>query len=254
MTPRNKISIKDLSVQYSGHYAVNKITFDIPEKSIVAFIGPSGCGKSSLLRSINRMNDTIPGCNVTGKILIDGVDIYHEKVDPVVLRLKVGMVFQKPIPFPKSIYENVAFGPKIHGMYSSKAEIDEIVESSLRKVGLWEDVKDRLKDKGTSLSGGQQQRLCIARTIAIKPDVILMDEPCSALDPIATIKIEELMQELKKHYTIVIVTHSMQQAARVSDNTAFFYMGKLVEYAETKLVFNQPQNKQTQDYITGKVG
>ncbi len=254
MTPRNKISIKDLSVQYSGHYAVNKITFDIPEKSIVAFIGPSGCGKSSLLRSINRMNDTIPGCNVTGKILIDGVDIYHEKVDPVVLRLKVGMVFQKPIPFPKSIYENVAFGPKIHGMYSSKAEIDEIVESSLRKVGLWEDVKDRLKDKGTSLSGGQQQRLCIARTIAIKPDVILMDEPCSALDPIATIKIEELMQELKKHYTIVIVTHSMQQAARVSDNTAFFYMGKLVEYAETKLVFHNPQNKQTQDYITGKVG
>ena len=254
MTPRNKISIKDLSVQYSVHYAVNKITFDIPEKSIVAFIGPSGCGKSSLLRSINRMNDTIPGCSVTGKILIDGVDIYHEKVDPVVLRLKVGMVFQKPIPFPKSIYENVAFGPKIHGMYSSKAEIDEIVESSLRKVGLWEDVKDRLKDKGTSLSGGQQQRLCIARAIAIKPDVILMDEPCSALDPIATIKIEELMQELKKHYTIVIVTHSMQQAARVSDNTAFFYMSKLVEYAETKLVFHSPQHKQTQDYITGKVG
>ena len=254
MTPRNKISIKDLSVQYSGHYAVNKITFDIPEKSIVAFIGPSGCGKSSLLRSINRMNDTIPGCSVTGKILIDGVDIYHEKVDPVVLRLKVGMVFQKPIPFPKSIYENVAFGPKIHGMYSSKAEIDEIVESSLRKVGLWEDVKDRLKDKGTSLSGGQQQRLCIARAIAIKPDVILMDEPCSALDPIATIKIEELMQELKKHYTIAIVTHSMQQAARVSNHTAFFYMGKLIEYAETKLVFNNPQHKQTQDYITGKVG
>ena len=254
MTPRNKISIKDLSVQYSGHYAVNKITFDIPEKSIVAFIGPSGCGKSSLLRSINRMNDTIQGCNITGKILIDGVDIYHEKVDPVVLRLKVGMVFQKPIPFPKSIYENVAFGPKIHGMYSSKSEIDEIVEISLRKVGLWEDVKDRLKDKGTSLSGGQQQRLCIARTIAIKPDVILMDEPCSALDPIATIKIEELMQELKKHYTIVIVTHSMQQAARVSNHTAFFYMGKLIEYAETKLVFNNPQNKQTQDYITGKVG
>jgi phosphate transport system ATP-binding protein len=254
MTPRNKISIKDLSVQYSGHYAVNKITFDIPEKSIVAFIGPSGCGKSSLLRSINRMNDTIQGCSVTGKILIDGVDIYHEKVDPVVLRLKVGMVFQKPIPFPKSIYENVAFGPKIHGMYSSKAEIDEIVESSLRKVGLWEDVKDRLKDKGTSLSGGQQQRLCIARAIAIKPDVILMDEPCSALDPIATIKIEELMQELKKHYTIVIVTHSMQQAARVSNHTAFFYMGKLIEYAETKLVFNNPQHKQTQDYITGKVG
>ena len=254
MTPRNKISIKDLSVQYSGHYAVNKITFDIPEKSIVAFIGPSGCGKSSLLRSINRMNDTIQGCNITGKILIDGVDIYHEKVDPVVLRLKVGMVFQKPIPFPKSIYENVAFGPKIHGMYSSKSEIDEIVEISLRKVGLWEDVKDRLKDKGTSLSGGQQQRLCIARTIAIKPDVILMDEPCSALDPIATIKIEELMQELKKHYTIVIVTHSMQQAARVSNHTAFFYMGKLIEYAETKLVFNNPQHKQTQDYITGKVG
>lgn len=251
---QNKIAIKGLSVQYSGHYAVKDISFDIPEKSIVAFIGPSGCGKSSLLRSINRMNDTIQGCEISGKLLIDGVDIYHEKVDPVILRLKVGMVFQKPIPFPKSIYENVAFGPKIHGMYHSKGDLDEIVEDSLRKVGLWNDVKNRLKDKGTSLSGGQQQRLCIARTIAIKPDVILMDEPCSALDPIATIKIEELMRELKKHYTIVIVTHSMQQAARVSDKTAFFYMGSLIEYEDTKKVFENPHHKQTQDYISGRVG
>jgi len=250
----NKISIKDLSVTYSGHFAIQNINLDIKEKSITAFIGPSGCGKSSLLRSINRMNDTIQDCETKGGIFIDGVDIYHEKVDPVLLRLKVGMVFQKPIPFPKSIYENIAFGPKIHGMCKNKAEIDEIVEKCLRKVALWDDVKDRLKDKGTSLSGGQQQRLCIARTIAIKPDIILMDEPCSALDPIATIKIEELMQELKKNYTIVIVTHSMQQAARVSDKTAFFYMGHLVEHGETKQVFESPINKQTQDYISGKVG
>ena len=252
--PKRKIEIQNLSVCYSEHRAVKGVTFDVPEKSIVAFIGPSGCGKSSLLRAINRMNDTIPGCSVSGKIFIDGVDVYHEKVDPVVLRLKVGMVFQKPIPFPKSIYENVAFGPKIHGMYHSKAELDEVVQGSLRKVGLWEDVKDRLRDKGTSLSGGQQQRLCIARTIAIRPDVILMDEPCSALDPIATIKIEELMRELKKHYTIVIVTHSMQQAARVSDRTALFYMGSLIEHGETKQIFENPTHKQTQDYIHGMVG
>ena len=250
----NKISIKDLSVTYSGHFAIQNINLDIKEKSITAFIGPSGCGKSSLLRSINRMNDTIQDCETNGEIFIDGVDIYHEQVDPVLLRLKVGMVFQKPIPFPKSIYENIAFGPKIHGMCKNKAEMDEIVEKCLKKVALWDDVKDRLKDKGTSLSGGQQQRLCIARTIAIKPDIILMDEPCSALDPIATIKIEELMQELKKNYTIVIVTHSMQQAARVSDKTAFFYMGNLVEHGETKQVFESPIHKQTQDYISGKVG
>lgn len=251
---KKKIEIENLSVWYGQHHAVKGINLDIQEKSIVAFIGPSGCGKSSLLRSINRMNETIPDCTVSGRIFIDGVDIYHEKVDPVVLRLKVGMVFQKPIPFPKSIYENVAFGPKLHGMYHSKAELDEVVESSLRKVGLWDDVKDRLKVKGTSLSGGQQQRLCIARTIAIKPDVILMDEPCSALDPIATIKIEELMRDLKKHYTIAIVTHSMQQAARVSDQTAFFYMGNLIEHGETKQIFENPQIKQTQDYINGRVG
>lgn len=254
MKNKTKIAIKDLSVIYSGHCAVKNISYEIPEHSIVAFIGPSGCGKSSLLRSINRMNDTIQGCEVKGEIFIDGVDIYHEKVDPVILRLKVGMVFQKPVPFPKSIYENVAFGPKIHGMYQSKSELDEIVETSLRRVGLWGDVKDRLKDKGTSLSGGQQQRLCIARTIAIKPDIILMDEPCSALDPIATIKIEELMRELRKHYTIVIVTHSMQQAARISDETALFYMGNLIEHGATKQIFENPQRKQTQDYIQGRVG
>lgn len=251
---KDKISIKDLSVIYSGHSAVKNINLNIPNNSITAFIGPSGCGKSSLLRSINRMNDTINECEIKGNIFIDDVDIYHEKVDPVILRLKVGMVFQKPIPFPKSIYENVAFGPKIHGMYNSKTELDEIVETSLRKVGLWDDVKDRLKNKGTSLSGGQQQRLCIARTIAIRPDIILMDEPCSALDPIATIKIEELMQELKKQYTIVIVTHSMQQAARISDSTALFYMGHLIEYGNTKQIFENPQKRQTQDYIHGRVG
>lgn len=251
---RYKIAIQDLSISYSGRQAVKNVTLNIPEHSIVAFIGPSGCGKSSLLRSINRMNDTISNCETSGQIFIDGVDIYHEKVDPVILRLKVGMVFQKPVPFPKSIYDNIAFGPRIHGMCHSKAELDEIVELSLRKVGLWNDVKDRLKQKGTTLSGGQQQRLCIARTIAIKPDVILMDEPCSALDPIATIKIEELMQDLKQHYTIVIVTHSMQQAARVSDETALFYMGNLIEHDKTKQVFENPQNKKTQDYIQGRVG
>lgn len=250
----NKISIKNLSVSYSGHFAIQDIKLEIKDKSIIAFIGPSGCGKSSLLRSINRMNDTIQDCETNGEIFIDGVDIYHEKVDSVLLRLKVGMVFQKPVPFPKSIYDNIAFGPKIHGMCKTKNEMDEIVETCLKKVALWEDVKDRLKDKGTSLSGGQQQRLCIARTIAVKPDVILMDEPCSALDPIATIKIEELMQELKQNYTIAIVTHSMQQAARIADETAFFYMGHLIEHGETKQIFNSPIHKQTQDYISGKVG
>ncbi len=254
MHEQSKVAVQNLSVSYSGNFAVQNISLDISEKSIVSFIGPSGCGKSSLLRAINRMNDTIPNCKVDGKIFIDGVNIYHEKVDPVILRLKVGMVFQKPIPFPKSIYENVAFGPKIHGMYNSKEDLNNIVEQSLIKVGLWNDVKDRLKDKGTSLSGGQQQRLCIARTIAIKPDVILMDEPCSALDPIATIKIEELMRELKKQYTIIIVTHSMQQASRVSDHTAFFYMGSLVEHGETKKIFDNPEHQQTQDYIQGRVG
>lgn len=254
MQERHKVIIENLSVIYDDHYAVKNINLNIDEKSITAFIGPSGCGKSSLLRSINRMNETITGCKTEGCILIDGVDIYHEKVDPVLLRLKVGMVFQKPIPFPKSIYKNIAFGPKIHGMYHNKQDLDEIVETSLRKVALWDDVKDRLKDNGTSLSGGQQQRLCIARAIAIKPDIILMDEPCSALDPIATIKIEELMQELKKNYTIVIVTHSMQQAARISDNTAFFYMGSLIEYNKTKQIFQKPDQQRTLDYISGKVG
>lgn len=249
-----KIIIENLSVVYSGYHAVNNINLNVKEKSIIAFIGPSGCGKSSLLRSINRMNETIDGCEIEGKILIDGVNVYHEKVDPVLLRLKVGMVFQKPVPFPKSIYENVAFGPKLHGMYHNKDDLDEIVETSLRKVALWEDVKDRLKESGTSLSGGQQQRLCIARTIAVKPDVILMDEPCSALDPIATLKIEELMKEMKRQYTIVIVTHSMQQAARVSDETALFYMGKMIEHGKTEQIFNAPIHKQTKDYIEGRVG
>ncbi|MFM7085155.1 MAG: phosphate ABC transporter ATP-binding protein PstB, partial [Hyphomicrobium sp.] len=227
---------------------------DVPDRSVMAFIGPSGCGKSTFLRCLNRMNDTISQCHVTGTIVIDGKNIYDPALDPVLLRARVGMVFQKPNPFPKSIYENVAYGPRIHGIAQSKGELDSIVEASLKKAGLFDEVKDRLKESGTSLSGGQQQRLCIARTIAINPEIILMDEPCSALDPIATARIEELMEELRENFTIIIVTHSMQQAARVSQRTAFFHLGSLVEEGETTHIFTNPSDTRTQDYITGRFG
>jgi len=249
-----KITARDVNVYYGEKHAIKNLDVDIPERSVTAFIGPSGCGKSTFLRCINRMNDTIPICRVTGKIEIDQRDIYDPTLDVVQLRAHIGMVFQKPNPFPKSIYENVAYGPKIHGLVRSKADTDAIVESSLRKAGLWEEVKDRLTDSGTGLSGGQQQRLCIARAIAVNPDVILMDEPCSALDPIATAKVEELIDELRENYTIIIVTHSMQQAARVSQRTAFFHLGLLVEEGPTSVIFSNPKDKRTNDYITGRFG
>ena len=249
-----KVSARDCNVYYAEKHALKNVSVDIPDRSVMAFIGPSGCGKSTFLRCINRMNDTIPICRVTGKITIDGQDIYDPSLDVVQLRARVGMVFQKPNPFPKSIYDNVAYGPRIHGFAQSKAELDEIVMTSLEKAGLLKEVKDRLSDSGTSLSGGQQQRLCIARAIAVSPDVILMDEPCSALDPIATAKIEELIDELRSNYCIIIVTHSMQQAARVSQRTAFFHLGTLVEEGETSRIFTNPVDKRTQDYITGRFG
>jgi phosphate transport system ATP-binding protein len=240
-----KISARNVDVYYGEKHAIKDLSINIPEKAVSAFIGPSGCGKSTFLRAINRMNDTIPTCKVTGRIEIDEKDIYDPSLDVVQLRANVGMVFQKPNPFPKSIYENVAYGPKIHGL---------VVETSLRKAGLWEEVKDRLQHPGTGLSGGQQQRLCIARAIAVNPDVILMDEPCSALDPIATAKVEELIDELRENFTIVIVTHSMQQAARVSQRTAMFHLGVLVEEGPTEKMFSNPDDKRTQDYITGRFG
>jgi len=249
-----KISARNVDVHYDKTHAIRGVSAEIPSNSVTAFIGPSGCGKSTFLRCLNRMNDTIKNCQVSGDILIDGEDIYDPKVDPVQLRAKVGMVFQKPNPFPKSIYDNVAYGPKVHGLASSKTDLDEIVEVSLRKAGLWAEVKDRLTAPGTGLSGGQQQRLCIARTIAVGPEVILMDEPCSALDPIATAKIEELMAELSQNFTIAIVTHSMQQAARVSQRTAYFHMGKLIEVNDTKRVFTNPEHELTEAYITGRFG
>jgi phosphate transport system ATP-binding protein len=249
-----KVSSRDVDVHYGTKQALFKVSVDIPANSVTAFIGPSGCGKSTFLRCINRMNDTIPSARVTGTITMGGVNINDRAVDPVQLRAKVGMVFQKPNPFPKSIYENIIYGPKIHGLARSKPDFDEIVERSLHKAGLWEEVKDRLNDPGTSLSGGQQQRLCIARAIAVSPEVILMDEPCSALDPIATARIEELIDELRQNYTIIIVTHSMQQAARVSQKTAFFHLGTLVEEGPTKTIFTTPRDKRTQDYITGRFG
>ncbi len=254
MTETLKIAAKDVNVFYGTKQAIDHVSVDIATEHVTAFIGPSGCGKSTLLRALNRMNDTIPGCRVEGEITLDGEDIYGGAMDVVQLRARVGMVFQKPNPFPKSIYENVAYGPRIHGLASGKAEMDAIVEKSLKRAGLWEEVKDRLTDAGTALSGGQQQRLCIARAIAVSPEVILMDEPCSALDPIATARIEELIDELKGRYAIVIVTHSMQQAARVSDRTAFFHLGKIVEYGETEQIFQNPREKRTQDYITGRYG
>jgi phosphate transport system ATP-binding protein len=249
-----KISTRDVSVFYSEKQALFDVSLDIPDRSVTAFIGPSGCGKTTFLRCFNRMNDTIDGCRISGSIQIEGKDAYGKNVDPTVLRTRVGMVFQKPNPFPKSIYENVAYGPRIHGMAKSKKEMDEIVERSLRRAGLWEEVKDRLASAGTGLSGGQQQRLVIARTVAVDPDVILMDEPCSALDPIATAKIEELIDELRQNYCIIIVTHSMAQAARVSQKTAFFHLGRLVETGATEEIFTNPRDSRTQDYITGRFG
>ena len=249
-----KVVARNVNVYYGEKHALKDVNVDIPERSVMAFIGPSGCGKSTFLRCINRMNDTIPVARVTGKIEIDNLDIYDKSLDVVQLRARVGMVFQKPNPFPKSIYENVAYGPRIHGMARSRADLDEIVTSSLKRAGLFEEVKDRLSDPGTGLSGGQQQRLCIARAIAVGPEVILMDEPCSALDPIATARIEELIDELRQNFTIIIVTHSMQQAARVSQRTAFFHLGTLVEEGPTETVFTTPHDRRTQDYITGRFG
>ncbi|WP_432787393.1 phosphate ABC transporter ATP-binding protein PstB [Novosphingobium rhizosphaerae] len=249
-----KISARNVSVFYGAKRAIDSVSIDVPNDYVTAFIGPSGCGKSTFLRSLNRMNDTIAHARVEGEILLDGQDIYRSGMDVVQLRARVGMVFQKPNPFPKSIYENIAYGPRIHGLTTSKSELDGIVETSLQRAGLWEEVKDRLADSGTALSGGQQQRLCIARAIAVDPEVILMDEPCSALDPIATARIEELIDELRGRYAIVIVTHSMQQAARVSQRTAFFHMGKIVEYGTTSDIFTNPRQERTKDYITGRYG
>jgi phosphate transport system ATP-binding protein len=249
-----RVSTRKVNVHYGQKQALFDVSIDIPDRAVTAFIGPSGCGKSTFLRCINRMNDTIEGCRVGGTITLDSEDIYNPSLDVVELRARVGMVFQKPNPFPKSIYENVAYGPKIHGLTRTRAELDEVVVTSLRKAGLFEEVKDRLHEPGTGLSGGQQQRLCIARAIAVGPEVILMDEPCSALDPIATAVIEELIDELRENYTIIIVTHSMQQAARVSQKTAFFHLGKLIEEGKTEDIFTNPVKKQTQDYITGRIG
>ena len=254
MTASPKISARNVNVFYGDKQAIDNVSIDIETGKVTSFIGPSGCGKSTFLRALNRMNDTIPGCRVEGEIMLDGENIYRGAMDPVQLRARVGMVFQKPNPFPKSIYENVAYGPRIHGLASNRADLDKVVETSLNRAGLWDEVKDRLTDAGTALSGGQQQRLCIARAIAVDPEVILMDEPCSALDPIATARIEELIDELKEGYAIVIVTHSMQQAARVSQRTAFFHLGAMVEQGETSELFTNPQEERTKDYITGRYG
>jgi len=252
--PAHKMSARDVNVFYGSNHAIRDVSIDIDMENVTAFIGPSGCGKSTFLRTFNRMNDTIPSARVDGEVILDGEDIYAQSMDVVQLRARVGMVFQKPNPFPKSIYENVAYGPRIHGLATSKRDMDAIVERSLRRAGLWEEVKERLTDSGTALSGGQQQRLCIARAIAVDPEVILMDEPCSALDPIATAKIEELIHELRGRYAIVIVTHNMQQAARVSQRTAFFHLGQLVEYGVTSELFTNPRQERTKDYITGRYG
>jgi len=249
-----KIKARDVSVFYNEKKALNDVSLDIFENKVTAFIGPSGCGKSTFLRCFNRMNDVIPAARVEGSILMDDLDLNSKEIDPVLLRAQVGMVFQKPNPFPKSIYDNVAYGPRIHGLASTRAELDDIVENSLKKAGLWQEVADRLQDKATGLSGGQQQRLCIARAIAISPSVLLMDEPCSALDPIATAVIEELIHNLRQRYSIIIVTHSMQQAARVSQKTAYFHLGELIEYGDTKKIFMNPEHEQTEAYISGKIG
>ena len=249
-----KMSARDVQVYYGDNHALKDVNVDILDKTVTAFIGPSGCGKSTFLRCLNRMNDTVASARVLGQIRLEGEDIYDKRVDPVTLRAKVGMVFQKPNPFPKSIYENVAYGPRIHGLTRNKAELDEVVEQSLRKAAIWNEVKDRLDAPGTGLSGGQQQRLCIARAIATSPEVLLMDEPCSALDPIATAQVEELIDELRSAFSVVIVTHSMQQAARVSQRTAFFHLGYLVEYGETGQIFTNPRDPRTESYITGRIG
>jgi phosphate transport system ATP-binding protein len=249
-----KMTARDVHVFYGDKEAIKGVDIDIHDDKVTAFIGPSGCGKSTFLRTLNRMNDTIASARVTGDIKLDGDDIYSNAMDVVQLRARVGMVFQKPNPFPKSIFENVAYGPRIHGLADGKSELEGIVENALKRAGLWEEVKDRLEESGTALSGGQQQRLCIARAIAVDPEVILMDEPCSALDPIATAKIEELIHELRGRYAIAIVTHNMQQAARVSQRTAFFHLGELVEYGKTKDIFTNPREKRTTDYITGRYG
>lgn len=251
---RTKIAARGVQVHYGQTHALKDVDVDILDHTVTAFIGPSGCGKSTFLRCLNRMNDTISTCKVTGDIRLDGEDIYDRRIDPVQLRAKVGMVFQKPNPFPKSIYDNVAYGPRIHGLARSKAELDEIVEGSLRRAALWNEVKDRLASPGTGLSGGQQQRLCIARAVATSPEVLLMDEPCSALDPIATAQVEELIDELRANFSVVIVTHSMQQAARVSQRTAFFHLGHLVEYGDTTQIFTKPKDPRTESYITGRIG
>ena len=253
-TTRSKINDVEVCVFYADKQALYDVSINIDANSVTSFIGPSGCGKSTFLRCFNRMNDVIPSCQVNGQIIMDDVDLNSPKIDPVLLRARVGMVFQKPNPFPKTIYENVAYGPRIHGLAANRQEMDFIVEDSLKKAGLWKEVSDRLDDQATGLSGGQQQRLCIARAIAVGPDVLLMDEPCSALDPIATSIIEELIDDLQSRYTILIVTHSMQQAARVSQKTAYFHLGKLVEYGDTKEIFTRPQNEQTEAYISGKIG
>ena len=249
-----KIDVQNVNVFYADKQAINNVSLEVEKSKITALIGPSGCGKSTFLRCINRMNDVIPSCRVEGKIYVDEIDVNNPELDPVFLRARVGMVFQKPNPFPKSIFDNIAYGPRIHGLTNSKSELDDIVKESLIKAGLWSEVSDRLFDQGTSLSGGQQQRLCIARAIAVNPEVILMDEPCSALDPIATARIEELMMNLSQNYTIVIVTHSMQQAARISQKTAFFHLGDLIEMDTTDKIFTNPNNPKTQDYITGRFG
>jgi phosphate transport system ATP-binding protein len=249
-----RMTCRNVDVWYGDKQAIKNVSLDIGRNEVIAMIGPSGCGKSTFIRCLNRMNDTIEGCRITGEITLDGVDIYDKNIDVVPLRAQVGMVFQKPNPFPKSIYENIAYGPRIHGLSANKAELDEIVETSLIKAGLWNEVKDWLDQPGTGLSGGQQQRLCIARTIAVNPEVILMDEPCSALDPIATAVIEDLIDELREQFTIVIVTHSMQQASRVSQRTAYFHLGDLIEVGPTAQIFTNPSHQLTEDYITGRFG
>ena len=250
----DRIDCRNVNVFYGQVQAIHNVSIRFPDRAVTSLIGPSGCGKSTFLRCLNRMNDTIETCHVTGEILVDGVNINDPGIDPVLLRSRVGMVFQKPNPFPKSIFDNVSYGPRIHGLATGRDDLDRIVERSLKRAGLWEEVKDRLTEPGTSLSGGQQQRLCIARAIAVQPDIILMDEPCSALDPVATARIEELIDELRKRYCIIIVTHSMQQAARVSQRTAFFHLGHLVEMGDTDQIFTNPTEKRTEDYITGRFG
>jgi phosphate transport system ATP-binding protein len=249
-----KLEARNIDVYYDEKQAIKSVSIDVLEHNVTALIGPSGCGKSTFLRCFNRMNDVIPSARVTGEIMLDGIDINSDDIDPVLLRAQVGMVFQKPNPFPKSVYENVAYGPKIHGLASTKNELDAIVENSLKKAGLWSEVSDRLNDKATGLSGGQQQRLCIARAIAVNPTVLLMDEPCSALDPIATAVIEDLIENLREKYTIIIVTHSMQQAARVSQKTAYFHLGHMIEFDDTTKIFTNPEHEQTEAYISGRIG